>query len=409
MNTAMQQRSPQEARFDTVREMAGRYKNLMAKVLPQHLSADRMLRVFLAAIQRDSKLLNCSASSLVACLVRAAELGLEPNTGLGLSYLVPFKGVCTLVPGYRGLVQLAVQSGAVTQIRARAVYAGDKFGFEYGLDESLVHVPQGVIDDKGLAKLAHVYSVAKLTNGEKDFDVMTVAEVDRIRKRSKASDNGPWVTDYDEMAKKTVVRRHSKALPASTDPRNQADRQRYEAALEIDQRDAMGRHHAAALVATGEASAELLLTLEQSGEVVAEPDDGGQTQEASPVAESAPNVPASRPPLPGQEKPANEAAPQGPQVLTYGDQAPVTAATKPARKSVAEQREEHRREAAEIEASVRAFDDLGELEAWNNAWRESPRRKALAPALVQQIEKAITERAKELREVGAQAEPGADG
>lgn len=408
MNTATaMQRSPVEQRLDTVKSMALQYKGLMSKVLPQHLSADRMLRVFLAAIQRDSKLLNCSATSLVACLVRAAELGLEPNTGLGLSYLVPFKGVCTLVPGYRGLVQLAVQSGAVTQIRARAVYVGDKFSFSYGLDESLVHVPQGVIDDKGLAKLTHVYSVAKLTNGEKDFDVMTIAEVDRIRRRSKASENGPWVTDYDEMAKKTVVRRHSKALPASTDPKTQGDRQRYEAALEIDQRDAMGRHHAAALVATGEASAELLLTLEQSGEVVAEPDDGVQAQEAKPVAESAPNVPASRPPLPGQEKPANELAP--PQVLTYGDQAPVTAATKPARKSVAEQREEHRREAAEIEASVRAFDDLGELEAWNNAWRESPRRKALAPALVQQIEKAITERAKELREVGAQAEPGADG
>lgn len=384
-------------RLGTVRELADRYKGLMAKVLPQHMTADRMLRVFLTAVQRDTKLLACSPMSLVACMVRAAELGLEPNTGLGLSYLVPYKGVCTLIPGYRGLVQLAIQSGAVQQVRARMVHEGDRFLYEYGLDEKLVHVPSTTP-----GKLTHVYSVARFVEATAapDFDVMTRVDVDKIRTRSKAATSGPWTTDYDAMAAKTVVRRHTKALPASTDPRYAEGRQRLEGAMAVDEREASGRHFASALVVTGDASAEILNDMEAAGQAPEEePSEDGQEPAGDPAArESVPNVPADRPPV----------AQPGQQTLGAVDP-PKEESAKAPRKSLEEQRLENRATVDQTIVTVQEYEDLAELEAWAGGWKKSKERSALPPALRQEVDKALDQQRAKLRAAGAQEEPGASG
>lgn len=385
-------------RLGTVRELADRYKGLMAKVLPQHMTADRMLRVFLTAVQRDTKLLACSPMSLVACMVRAAELGLEPNTGLGLSYLVPYKGVCTLIPGYRGLVQLAIQSGAVQQVRARMVYEGDRFLYEYGLDEKLVHVPSTTP-----GKLTHVYSVARFVEATAapDFDVMTRVDVDKIRTRSKAATSGPWVTDYDAMSAKTVVRRHTKALPASTDPRYAEGRRRLEGAMAVDEREASGRHFASALVVTGDASAEILNDMEAAGQAPEEEpgEDGQEAAAAEPARESVPNVPAERPPV----------AQPGQQTLGAVDPPKEEAPAKAPRKSLDEQRAENRATVDQTIVTIREYEDLKELETWAAGWKGSKTRTALPSALRQEVDRVLEEHRARLRAAGAQEEPGASG
>ncbi len=195
-----------------VRAILERQKDQIAMALPRHISVDRMLRVVLTSIRRTPKLLECDQMSLLGAVMEAAQLGLEPDGVLGHAYLVPYGKKVQLIPGYKGLIDLARRSGNVESIQARAVYEGDEFDFAYGDTPFLTHKPTA---DPG--ELLAVYAIAKLKGGETVFEVMWRTQVETIRKRSMAANNGPWVTDYDEMARKTAVRRLVKYLPLSAE------------------------------------------------------------------------------------------------------------------------------------------------------------------------------------------------
>lgn len=184
----------------------------IAAVLPKHLTVERLTKVALSATARTPALLACSPHSLVRAVMQGAELGLEVGGLLGEAYLVPFKDTIQLIVGYRGLVKLARQSGALTSIEAYTVHARDVFELEYGLEPKLVHKPF-LTGDRG--DVVAVYAIARFKDGGRQVDVMTAAEVEAVRDRSAAAKSGPWVTDYAEMSKKTVVRRLCKYLPLS--------------------------------------------------------------------------------------------------------------------------------------------------------------------------------------------------
>lgn len=200
-------------RLDTLKKAFESSKASIAAVLPRHITPDRLIRIVTSACSRTPELLDCDPRSVVLATAQAAALGLEPNTPLGLSYLVPFKKQAQFIPGYRGLIRLAIQSGEVQSIQARTVHERDICEIEYGTNQRLVHTPYMGSDGAGDA--IAFYAVAELKNGSKLFEFMTRAEIDALRRRSKASNDGPWVTDYDEMAKKTVIRRLCKTLPLS--------------------------------------------------------------------------------------------------------------------------------------------------------------------------------------------------
>lgn len=190
-------------------------KNL-AGLIPKHLTPERVAKIAISALMRQPKLLECKPETVWFQVAQAATLGLEVNL-LGGAYLVPFKNKnggtdCQLIVGYQGLIDLARRSGNIESIEARVVYKNDKFEIEHGLTPTLKHIP--CLDgEPGPMRL--VYAIAWLKDGGKQVEVMTKTEVDAIRRRSKAANNGPWVTDYDEMARKTVVRRLAKYLPKS--------------------------------------------------------------------------------------------------------------------------------------------------------------------------------------------------
>lgn len=212
---------PSKEAQSTVKMYLEKAKPAMAAVLPKHLNPERLIKVALIATSKTPALLECAPETILGSVMQAADLGLEPNTALGLSYLVPFfnnktgRKECQLIPGYRGLARLAVQSGEVKSFHARAIHAKDQWSIEYGTKPGIEHVPYVGTDDPG--DLVAVYSVAEFKAGGVDFEFMTVAEVEKIRSRSKSKNNGPWVTDYEEMCKKTVIRRHAKSLPLSTE------------------------------------------------------------------------------------------------------------------------------------------------------------------------------------------------
>lgn len=204
--------TPQNTAIANLRGLLEQSKGKLAEVMPRHLTADRLMRVALAACTRTPALLKCSQASILQSIMQAAQLGLEPGSALGEAYLVPYRETCQLIVGYRGLISLARRSGQIASIEAHAVHAKDKFTCRYGLDSILEHEPDWSEDPGAMVA---VYAVARLKDGAVQVEVMTKAQVDGIRKRSMASGSGPWVSDYEEMARKTVVRRLCKYLPLS--------------------------------------------------------------------------------------------------------------------------------------------------------------------------------------------------
>lgn len=229
--TAIMRMDPRAA---TIRDILVRSKEGLQQALPKHMTAERMIRVAMTVIQKTPKLMECDQRSLIGAIVEASQLGLEPDGVLGHAYLVPYtlnKGkpneitICQLIPGYKGLIDLSRRSGTVKTIEARIVYEKDEFDFSYGLNPKCEHRPSRLPDP---GKPIYIYAIGHLLNGGVQYEVMTVREVEAIRSRSRASKNGPWVTDWEAMAKKTVLRRLCKLLPVSVETQK---------AIAIDERD----------------------------------------------------------------------------------------------------------------------------------------------------------------------------
>lgn len=232
---------PATAQAKTFRDLllSDGYKASLAAALPKHITADRMVRVVLTAMNRQPKLLQCTKESLWQAVMDCASLGLEPDA-LGRAYLVPYEDrksspprlLCQLQIGYKGLADLAYRSGLVESLQAQVVYDKDVFEFAYGINEKLHHVPT---NDAKRGIQTHVYAYCRMKGGAFKFDVMTGADVERIRGRSKAGNSGPWQSDWDEMAKKTVFKRLAKMLPLSSEVRQAIERDNETEGIDLSQ------------------------------------------------------------------------------------------------------------------------------------------------------------------------------
>jgi len=179
----------------------------MAMVLPKHLTAERMARVACTAILKTPKLAACSTESLLQALMLCSQAGLEPD-GRN-AHLIPYGDQVQVIFDWKGLVALARRNG-VQNIAADVVCSNDTF--EWFRDADGLHFKHQIDFRKPRGEMFAAFCIWK--DGDQfDGEVMTKDEVDGIRKRSRAGTSGPWVTDYSEMAKKTVVRRASKKWP----------------------------------------------------------------------------------------------------------------------------------------------------------------------------------------------------
>jgi recombination protein RecT len=179
------------------------------ELLPPTMDARRFASVSLIALAKNTDLLRCDRTSFVMAVLEAAEIGLEPTGGVGGAHLVPFKGKIQLILDYRG-VQYLIREGGGGEIKTVLVYEGDIFRVYEGTTKPRIHHSPKFMT-KEPAKITYVYAVP-LDHPEK-FEVMTKAEIDGIRGRSKAANNGPWVSDFGAMARKSVLKRISAWLP----------------------------------------------------------------------------------------------------------------------------------------------------------------------------------------------------
>jgi len=194
----------------------------IARALPKHMNADRMARVVMTQMTKTPKLSECEPASFFQCLMTLSQWGLEPDGRH--AHLIPFenrkRGVVEgqLIIDYKGFVQLAMRTGNIASIHCDAVCENDEFDYDCG--EVLRHK----IDFRKPRGEAYAFvCIIKMKDGGKKCEVMTRDEVEAIRRRSRSANNGPWVTDFNEMAKKTVFRRASKWIELSSEIRDAFD------------------------------------------------------------------------------------------------------------------------------------------------------------------------------------------
>lgn len=221
----------------------------IAKMLPRHLDAERLLKVAQIAATTTPQLAKCDVASLVGAIGQCAQMGLEPNTVLGHAYLVPFNtkrkdtegnerwvNSVQVIVGYKGLIDLARRSGQIVSISARDVCEADKFELVYGLDETLEHRP--AMGERGA--VIGFYAIAQLKDGGHAIEWMSRSQVEKVRDGSqgwqqalkyKNTASHPWEAHFVEMGRKTVIRRLAKYLPLSVE---------FQQAAQLDEQAAAG-------------------------------------------------------------------------------------------------------------------------------------------------------------------------
>lgn len=215
-NQVAQKAPEQKTMQQYIKSMEGEIK----KALPSVITPERFTRIVLSAISVNPQLGSCTPNSFLGAMMTSAQLGLEVNTPLGQAYVLPYRNKGVLEAqfqlGYKGLIDLAYRSGEVEVIQAHVVYENDDFECEYGLNPNLKHIPAD--GDRG--EPIKVYAVFKTKSGGFGFEVMSMEDVRKhAAKYSKAygSSYSPWKTNFEEMAKKTVLKRVLKYAPLKSD------------------------------------------------------------------------------------------------------------------------------------------------------------------------------------------------
>jgi recombination protein RecT len=227
MTAVAKVKSPEERALVAISERMNRgsFQSALADLLPKHIAPVQMIRTALLVISKRQELLKCTPESLAQALLDISVWGLEVGR---TAHIVAFGSTATAMQDWKGMVERAIRANAITTCRARLVYERDEFVVEYGLHERLVHTPHWREKDRG--EKVGVYAVATLPTGEQKFELMNAQEVLARRARSTAfkGKKGPWLTDEDEMWKKTVVRNLLKGIPASSEIAETDDDERLE-------------------------------------------------------------------------------------------------------------------------------------------------------------------------------------
>lgn len=199
-----------------IKQMQGEIK----KALPSVMTPERFSRIVLSALSTNQKLAETTPQSFLGAMMTAAQLGVEPNTPLGQAYLIPYWNSkaraleCQFQLGYKGLLDLAYRSGEVSTVMAQVVYENDEFEYSFGLEPKLVHRP--ALEERGNPKF--VYAMFRTKDGGYGYEVMSIADVRaHAQKYSKAFNSGPWQNNFEEMAKKTVLKRVLKYAPLKSE------------------------------------------------------------------------------------------------------------------------------------------------------------------------------------------------
>ena len=191
---------------------------------PSHIKPEKFQRVVLTVVQSTPDLLEADRQSLFDSCIKCASDGLIPdgreaaltvfNTKVKRGGRDEWIKKVQYIPMLAGIQKRVRNSGLIDSIQAHVIYEKDTFEWEQGFDERIVHKPF-FPGDRG--KAVGAYAIAKFKDGTYQFEVMDVAEIERIRAASKTGQYGPWKDWWAEMARKSVFKRLAKWLPLDAD------------------------------------------------------------------------------------------------------------------------------------------------------------------------------------------------
>jgi recombination protein RecT len=225
-----------QARGEVATRDPGELKNQIRKMeaqfqlaMPKGMEASQLIRDFMTVLQVTPSLANCEPRSILGALMTCSQLGLRPGV-LGQAWVLPFKGRGQLIIGYKGYAALAQRTSMIADITARTINENDYLDYEFGLDERLVHKPN-LVGPRG--EPVAFYSVVRTKTGGKYWELMSKTEMEEHRDlfamgrqrgtigksgpHLKGVVVGPWVDNFNAMAKKTVVIKALNLAPASTE------------------------------------------------------------------------------------------------------------------------------------------------------------------------------------------------
>lgn len=203
----------QLAPITKARDQLAKMSTELAKVLPEHVTFERFERVVATALQRDDKLLSANRKSLFEAVTQCATDGLVPDGREAA--LVIFGGKVAYMPMVRGVIKRIQQSGDLVTLTSQVIYEGDQFDTWTDDDGDHILHKKDLLGDRG--KPIGVFALAKTKSGGRYIEVMSLSEIEKVRKVSRSGSSGPWRDWWDEMARKTVIRRLSKRLPMSNE------------------------------------------------------------------------------------------------------------------------------------------------------------------------------------------------
>lgn len=213
-NTSVAKQKPK-----TMKDYVAMMEPEIKKALPSMIKPERFTRMVISAISNNPALAECTPKSFLAAMMSSAQCGLEPNSVLGEAYIIAYRNKGTLEAqfqlGYHGMISLAARAG--TTVRAEAVYENDKFEYELGMNPVLKHMP--ALKDRG--NVIAYYATWKNADLKADgFAVMSKEDVENHAKKyskAMASSSSPWQTNFDSMAKKTVIKQALKYAPMNAE------------------------------------------------------------------------------------------------------------------------------------------------------------------------------------------------
>lgn len=187
-------------------------KSQIALALPRHLTPERMVRLAFTCLRTNPDLAECDPQSILASVMLASQLGLEPGV-MGQSFLIPYKKTCTLVPGWLGIMELVNRAGKATAWTG-AVYEGDEFDWCLGDSPYVRHKPCG--DEK---QLTHVYAIARVKSSAWPIiEVWSMAKlIEHRNKFNKVGNNHYSYKHFPMYGRKCVLLQVLKYVPRSVE------------------------------------------------------------------------------------------------------------------------------------------------------------------------------------------------
>lgn len=156
----------------------------------------------IVAVSASEQLQKCTPQSIMRSAARAATLGLSCDPALGQAHLVPYGSEATLIPGWRGIRDMAYRTGQIATINVNFLAEGQEW-IEDQLTGS-AHIEGNPKSNNPIGYFAYM----KTLSGREHFLYMTNEEINEHKEKYAQGYNrarSAWKTDWGKMAKKTVL------------------------------------------------------------------------------------------------------------------------------------------------------------------------------------------------------------